>query len=385
LIVLCAVTVAVGVGATAVAMAVTAGGPQPRPASLAQAVHDALSAPALPGVSADIQFTNHLVDAASLQGSDPLITGASGRLWASPANGGMLRLELQSSGGGGDSQVLIENHRFEIYDGSGAGTVYEGTLPQQTDSSTQGGGGPPSLDQVEQAITKAETHVDLSGAIPSDVAGQPTYTVRLSPKHDGGLLGRVELAWDANNGVPLRAAVYASGDRTPVLELTATNVSFARVDPSVFAISPAPGAKVVNLAPAHPHTGSGAGSGSVTGAAAVQQQLPFALVAPSSLVGLPQGGVRGIEVDGKSAALVTYGRGLGAIAVVESQATAGGGSGGSSAAGGLSLPKVLINGVHGEELDTALGTVIHFSRGGVDYLVLGSVPPVAAEAAARGL
>ena len=52
---------------------------------------------------------------------------------------------------------------------------------------------------------------------------------------------------------------------------------------------------------------------------------------------------------------------------------------------GLDLPKVSINGATGEELDTALGTVVRFSRGGVDYTVLGSVPPAAAEAAARGL
>ncbi len=39
----------------------------------------------------------------------------------------------------------------------------------------------------------------------------------------------------------------------------------------------------------------------------------------------------------------------------------------------------------GEELDTALGSALRFSRGGVDYAVLGSVPPAAVEAAARGL
>ena len=46
--------------------------------------------------------------------------------------------------------------------------------------------------------------------------------------------------------------------------------------------------------------------------------------------------------------------------------------------GGLQLPKVSINGATGEELDTALATMIRFQRGGVDYTVLGSVPPAAA-------
>ena len=59
----------------------------------------------------------------------------------------------------------------------------------------------------------------------------------------------------------------------------------------------------------------------------------------------------------------------------------GGGDGG----GGLSLPKISINGASGQELDTALGTVVRFDRAGVGYIVAGSVPPTAAEAAARGL
>ena len=81
---------------------------------------------------------------------------------------------------------------------------------------------------------------------------------------------------------------------------------------------------------------------------------------------------------------MTYGQGLGGIAVIQSAAEPGK-NGGRRHAGGLSLPKISINGASGEELDTALGTVLRFERGGVDYTVLGSVPPTAAEAAARAL
>ncbi len=52
---------------------------------------------------------------------------------------------------------------------------------------------------------------------------------------------------------------------------------------------------------------------------------------------------------------------------------------------GLSLPTVSIKGATGQELDTALGTMIRFTRGGVTYTVIGSVPPAAAELAARAL
>ena len=39
----------------------------------------------------------------------------------------------------------------------------------------------------------------------------------------------------------------------------------------------------------------------------------------------------------------------------------------------------------GQELATALGTVVRFTSGSVSYTVLGSVPPIAAESAARQL
>jgi hypothetical protein len=57
----------------------------------------------------------------------------------------------------------------------------------------------------------------------------------------------------------------------------------------------------------------------------------------------------------------------------------------SGAPSGLSLPTVSINGSTGQELSTALGTVVRFTRGGVAYTVLGSVPAAAAEQAARAL
>ena len=107
-------------------------------------------------------------------------------------------------------------------------------------------------------------------------------------------------------------------------------------------------------------------------------------MAPDSLAGLARGEVRSIEVDGRSAALVTYGKGLGGIAVIESASEA--------AAVASEAPKAVSacrrsrsTASRAEELETALGTVLRFSRGGVDYIVVGSVPPAAAEAAARAL
>ena len=245
LLAICVVTVVAAIGVTAVAMATGGGGPKPPPKPLANAVHDALTGPTLPGVSARIQFTNNLVDASSIQGTDPLLAGATGRLWASPEEGGKLRLELQSEMAGGDTQVLVSNHRFEIYDG-GSETVYEGKLPEEGRDGRDTGNGSevPGLGEIETKITEAEEHAELSGAIPSDVAGQPTYTVHVAPKHDGGLLGGAELAWDAQQrGAAARRGLLELVELARCCELEATDVSFEAVSSSVFEVEPPPGRK----------------------------------------------------------------------------------------------------------------------------------------------
>jgi outer membrane lipoprotein-sorting protein len=379
---LCATAVAIVIGTTAVAMATAGDGPKPNPKSLPIAIHDALSAPTVPGISARVQFTNHLIAASAIQGSDPLLSGASGRLWASPD--GKLRLELQSEGGGGDSQILVNEGRFEIYDGA-SGTAYRGTLPSRSESSSGAGDHqPPSLEEVQQAVAHLGEHATLSGATPSDVAGQPTYTVRIEPKSDAGLLGGATLAWDAVHGTPLQAAIYAKGDSSPVLQLEATEVSFESVPSSVFEISAPPGTEVVELSPSQGNSGEREAS-PVTGVAAVQTQLGFNLNAPASLDNLPRTEVSAIGTGENAGALATYGHGFGGIAVLESTTKPGGGKGAPTTPGGLSLPTVSINGTNAEELQTALGTVLRFSRGGIDYVVAGSVTPATAEAAARGL
>ncbi len=380
LLALCAAIVAVGAAGTAIAIAASGGGPTPPPKPLAQAIHDALTAPAVDGVTARIHFTNHLIDQSSLgEGSDPIFTGADGRLWAAKDK---LRLELQSSGGAGDSQVLIDNGHFTVYDAASK-TVYRGDLPQ--DHNDAQADQPPTLADVEKKLAEVMQKADISGAQPSDVAGQPAYTVRVSPKRDGGLLGSAELAWDAANGVPLRAAVYAAGSSDPVLELKATDISFGAVHASAFAVQRPADAKVVDLAPKQP--GGGTDAKPVEGVDAVQAKLPFKLTAPDTLVGLPRGTVRLISSDEHPAALVTYGKDLGGFAVLESQSKAGETPATGNDRGGLKLPAVTIDGATGTgtELDTALGTAITFDRDGVTYVVVGSVPPTAAVAAARAL
>ena len=373
---------------TAIAIAAAGTGPVPAKRPLADAIHTAIGARQVPGITARISFTNHLIASSNIQGSDPILTGATGRLWLSSTDH-RLRLELQSANG--DAQVVVGAGSFWIYDPS-ANTVYEGKLPANRHrTAVRHREAMPSVTQIQRAINRIARHVNLSGAIPSDVAGHAAYTVRVSPKHDGGLLGATEMAWDAVRGIPLRFAIYARGDSSPVLELKATDISYGSVPVSDFSAAPPPNAKVVRVqtpaAAAHKLTRHDARRRQVvSGAAAVARRLSFRLDAPRTLVGLQRRSVTLLDWKGSPAALVTYGQNLGGIAVLEQTAQA---NQASTPAGehhrGLSLPTVSIKGNTAQELDTALGTMVRFTRAGVTYTVLGSVPPVAADQAARAL
>jgi hypothetical protein len=394
-------------GGTAIAVAAAGSGPTPPRESLAQALHQAATAPAVTGISARIKFTNNLIDSTDLQGpSDPLLSGASGRLWVD-TTGHRMRLELQ--GQNGDAQVVVDNGSFSIYDPT-SNTLYKGTLRGSSDTGAQTKGSDtiPTVAQIQKSLNQLMQHLNVLGPLPRNVAGQPAYKVELSPKHDGGLLGDVQLAWDAAHGIPLGIAIYARDSSTPVLELKATGISYGPVSNGDLSIKAPAGAKVVKVSPtatgattarARAATAKAKGKhaakhqAEVTGPAAVQAHLPFTLAAPAELVGLPRQSVELLDWSGHPAALVTYGQGLGGIAVIEQTAQPGQTStqpksqngGDDSGQPGLSLPAVSINGHTGQELATALGTVLHVTDGSVAYTVLGSVPPTAAEAAARAV
>jgi outer membrane lipoprotein-sorting protein len=377
LILLVAVLLALAGGGAALAVAAGGGGPTPPPKALDQAIHDAIAAPAPAGITARVKFTNRLFPSGALLGTagSALMSGASGRLWVT--NDGRGRIELQSNAG--DVEIVWNQSTVSVYDAS-SNTVYRADLPKSATGSTASDNGAlPALSEIDNALKALGAHATVSAAKPTDVAGRPAYSVSVSPKHDGGLLAAAQLAWDADRGVPLRIAIYAQGSSTPVLELTATNISYGSVPAADVDVAPPAKAKVVDLSSAH--DGSGTKSPPVTGLAAVQAAAGFPLTAPDSLVGLPRQDVRLVGPADSRAAIVLYGHGLGAVAVIERKAdSTQGGSGAVS-----SLPTVSLDGVTAHELATQLGTVLQWQRAGTSFVLAGSLPPAAAEAAARQL
>jgi outer membrane lipoprotein-sorting protein len=356
-----------------IAQAALGGSPSaPAPKPLDRAVLDALRAPDVAGVSARVTFTNGLLPGGSLPdsgASSPLTQGAKGRLWV--AGDGRFRLELQSDGG--DAQIVDDGTRVTIYDPASKTAYTAPSHAQRTDSRE-----PPTLAGVQKALDRLGRTWTLSGARPGTTGNRPSYTVRIAPKDDGGLLGAAELAWDAAKGVPLRAAVYAQGQDAPVLELEADDVSFGPISSSTLSAGLPSGTRLVEIDP--PSTDPSGRGERVRGADAVGRRLDFPLAAPKELAGLPLTDVRLVRIGERTGALSTYGTGMGAIAVLQQRADANGGG-----VDQFRLPQINIDGATGTELATPLGTVVTFTRGEVSYTVAGLVPPVAAENAARGL
>jgi len=373
-----AVVVLVAVVGVFAVSAVGGSGPTPPPKPLAQAIHDALGGQEPAGVTARIGFTNTLFPSGSIVGQvgSALISSATGRLWVNQ-NGG--RLELQSDAG--DAQIVWSDKKVTVYDAS-SNTAYVVDLPQDA---TQPAGGAtravPQLDEIARFLTDLGKNWTVSGADPSNTGGQESYTVKVSPSHDGGLLGSAELAFDALRGVPLKVAVYAQGASSPVLALEATDVSYGSVPDSDVHVSAPAGARVIDLstqAQGAQKGGHDKATASVSGLDAVTKAATFAVVAPDTLVGLPRHAVRLID----KSVVAVYGRGLGGIVLVE-RATDTSSTKESTPLD--QLPAVTLDGVTAHELATQLGTVLTWDRAGVSYVLAGSLPSAAAEAAARSL
>jgi outer membrane lipoprotein-sorting protein len=299
---------------------------------------------------------------ASQLSSSPLISGASGRLWV--ASDGRARLELQSEKG--DTQVLWDGKTAEMYDAS-TNTLYrytptheagDETLATATDTKTGANTDPvqgasnadkaQSVAEIEEHLANASKHADISGATPSDVAGQAAYTVRVSPRENGGLIAGAEVSWDAAHGNPLRAAVYSTNSTAPVIELAATEITYGAPDGSALEFTPPSDAKVQDVTLPEPSAKSGSSS--------TNESKPH---------------------------VTLHGNGLGAIVLAESPVKESGKESLPSQLEGLQ--QVDVNGTKASELPTQLGTLLTFERAGVRYLMAGSVTPSAIEAFARSL
>ncbi len=87
------------------------------------------------------------------------------------------------------------------------------------------------------------TKVTTSGA--ARVAGRSAYELDLQPRDTSSLIGRVTLAIDSKQHVPLRAQVFPAGSDKAAFQVEFTQVSFTRPDDAQFRFNPPRGATVI--------------------------------------------------------------------------------------------------------------------------------------------
>jgi outer membrane lipoprotein-sorting protein len=140
-----------------------------------------------------------------------------------------------------DSQHNSVTHITAPADAKGGGTAARhgeapagkaGTVPLTPQAATQ---------QILAAIAPT-TNIAVDGT--QSVAGRAAYTLIVTPKQSGSLIGKVEIAVDAQNGSPLRVALYAVGSTSPAFALGFSSVSFSTPSASQFDFTPPKGATV---------------------------------------------------------------------------------------------------------------------------------------------
>jgi hypothetical protein len=349
--------------------------PPKRP--LAVALHDALASKPVAGVSARFTLTQNLIPGTSKALATSPILGASGSVWAS---GDQVELVIHSALG--TAEASFDGHTITLYEPK-QHTAYRLTLPDHgssTEETTHHGTGIPSVTEINHAITELSKTFAISGAIPGTIAGQPEYTVNIQLRHDSGLFGPLQIAWDAAHGTPLRIALYSRGSSTPALAFTVSHISYGKQPASATRLTLPAGTKVANLhLPSKAEVHHAFGHPRKRAQQTLDHAAPAAVRLPATLAGM----TRTVAHATGLGSVAVYGHGLGSIVVIARQAHRGEAPSGPASA---MLPSaVTVNGARGHELVTTLGTIVGFTRGGVGYTVLGSQPAATILTAARAL
>jgi outer membrane lipoprotein-sorting protein len=224
---------------------------------------------------------------------------------------------------------------------------------------------------AQQALKAVGPSTRVSVERNVTVAGQPAYQLVLSPRTSGSLIGRVAIAIDATQNVPLRVQVFARGAASPAFQVGYTSISFVKPAAANFSFATPRGAKVKVISPpsdssAHMRAKGAKSSGEpqVIG----KDWLSVAV--------LPASGLAGVMGAGSASSA--------ASSAAQSAAGSSGGSGsGEDAAVAAALLKSATP-VHGawgsgKLLHTSLVSVLMTSNG---HVLVGAVTPAVLYAAA---
>jgi outer membrane lipoprotein-sorting protein len=101
---------------------------------------------------------------------------------------------------------------------------------------------PPSLGDLTRLVTEVlqddRSYVAASVTQAHVVAGRDAYVLRLTPATADTLLGRIDIAIDAETRMPLSLQVFAEEGSSAVVEVRYASVAFGPVDASMFTFAP---------------------------------------------------------------------------------------------------------------------------------------------------
>ena len=178
---------------------------------------------------------------------DLLMSGQTYRVWQSPDGvrvANLLRV--------GERDLIVNTSDGWLWDSTTQTarhlTFDAASMQARAQAEQQAGTPPDPATLVTKIVRQLAPFADLSVTTTQWVAGEPGYTLVLTPTSPSTLVGSVQVALDANNWMPLQLEVFAKGIDTPAIRLGFTSISFGPVDPSTFNFTPPAGATVTTTA-----------------------------------------------------------------------------------------------------------------------------------------
>ncbi|WP_307433476.1 hypothetical protein [Pseudarthrobacter defluvii] len=130
-------------------------------------------------------------------------------------------------------------------------TAAHATMPAHAPSLSKDRQGPGGVytpaEMAQQFLSKIDPNTAVSVGPDVSVAGRAAYNLLIEPRTDATLVGKVAIAVDGQNGLPLSVQVTARGADRPAFSSGFTNLSLAAPDQSVFSFSPPPGSTLKEL------------------------------------------------------------------------------------------------------------------------------------------
>ena len=179
--------------------------------------------------------------------ADLLMGDQTYKIWSSPDG-----LRIANLLRAGERDLVVNTTDAWFWDSqtqTATHLTYDGAALQERAAAEQQAATPPDPATLATKIVRQlAPFADLSVTSNRWVAGEPTYTLVLTPTSSSTLVGRIEVALDANNWMPLQIQVFPKGADAPAISAGFTSISFGPVDPSMFDFTPPAGATVTSTA-----------------------------------------------------------------------------------------------------------------------------------------